>query len=402
MSGETFGQALRRLRQEHGLSLRRLQALARYDFTYLGQVERGEKPGSIELAITCDRALGLAGELIEIYRRSSTAPARFTDEEDDMHRRAAMKALASTPLVFAVGAGGHVEAEIARLERNSEIYRHLYHGANSPADLLGLVRDHLDTTVDLLRRLPDGPSRIRVLRNRSEIGTLAGRLAFFDLDNSTQARGFYGLAHEAATQADDHALAAAALGHLAFVPAREGNIAAAVDYLCGAADHARRTDAAALRSWVAAVEAELLTRSTRARASAPSTTPRRFSLTLRRTCPPGLTTTRLTGCTASAAIPCSRSAGQRKHARPSPPRWANSRPLRSSSALSSSPTLPARTSAAIRPTSSMPASWRPTVPPASPSPAMPPPASGYTTSAPSCDRGTIRPPSVPSTRDWPN
>jgi transcriptional regulator with XRE-family HTH domain len=259
VSGETFGQALRRLRQERGLSLRKLQILARYDFTYLGQVERGEKPGSLDLAITCDRALGLAGELIGIYRRSSTTLPRFTSEEDDMRRRTAMKTLVATPLVFTVGSGGNAEAEIIRLERNAEIYRHLYHGANSPVDLLGLVRDHLDTTVDLLRRLSDGPSKNRVLCNRSEIGTLAGRLAFFDLHDATQARGFYGLAHEAATQAADDALAAVALGHLAFVPAREGNVATAVDYLGGAADHARRTGAAALRSWIAAVEAELLT-----------------------------------------------------------------------------------------------------------------------------------------------
>lgn len=261
MDGETFGQALRRLRQERRLSLRKLQILTRYDFTYLGQVERGEKPGSADLATTCDRALGLDGQLIETYRRCSAPQRRLAREEDeDMRRRTAIKALAVTPLAF-VGAAGHggLEGQTVRLERNAEIYRHLYHGAGAPRDLLGLVLDHLDSTVDLLRQLSDGSLKRRVLRNRSEVGTLAGRLAFFDLHQSTQARGFYGLAHEAATQAADDQLAAAALGHLAFVPAREGNTAAAVDYLAGAATHAARAGAPILRSWVSAVESEVLT-----------------------------------------------------------------------------------------------------------------------------------------------
>ncbi|MBT8227169.1 MAG: helix-turn-helix transcriptional regulator [Dactylosporangium sp.] len=263
MSGETFGQALRRLRQERGLSLRSLQAIARYDFTYLGQVERGEKPGSLELATTCDRALGLGGELIKSYRRSAMPLAGLTDGEDEMRRRTAMKALAVAPLAvapfaLAVENGDDTAGEVARLESNAQIYRSLYHSANSPADLLGLTRNHLASTVDVLRSASSGSRRLRVLRNRSEIGMLAGRLAFFDLHDPTAARGYYGLAYEAATQAGEHALASAALGHLAFVPASEGNVTAAAAYLGGAVEHADSTGTPILRSWIAAIEAELL------------------------------------------------------------------------------------------------------------------------------------------------
>jgi transcriptional regulator with XRE-family HTH domain len=63
-----FGLELRRRRRARGLSLRALQGLVRYDFTYLGQVERGEKPGSVALAATCDVALDAQGRLLALFR----------------------------------------------------------------------------------------------------------------------------------------------------------------------------------------------------------------------------------------------------------------------------------------------------------------------------------------------
>lgn len=258
MSAETLGQALRRLRMERRLSLRKLQILTRYDYSYLGQVERGEKAGSLEVAKGCDAALGLAGELVAIYRQCLESAARSSKREDDMRRRPVIKLLAAAPLIFKAEFAGGPESQATGLERHAEIYRHLYHGAGDPLDLLGLTRDHLDGSADVLRGLSGGPLKQRVLRSRSEVAMLAGRLAFSDLHDATQARGFYGLAYEAATQAGDDALAAVAIGHLAFLPAREGNTAAAVDYLGGAVAHARRTGAPAINSWTAAVESELL------------------------------------------------------------------------------------------------------------------------------------------------
>lgn len=57
----------------------------------------------------------------------------------------------------------------------------------------------------------------------------------------------------------DDLLAAAALGHLAFLPAAEGNPSAAVDYLGGATRHADRAGVPLVQSWLAAVESEILT-----------------------------------------------------------------------------------------------------------------------------------------------
>ncbi|MER7416693.1 helix-turn-helix domain-containing protein [Micromonospora peucetia] len=258
MDGETFGQVLRRLRQERRLSLRKMQVLTSYDFTYLGQVERGEKPGSVELAEVCDRALGVDGLLVKAYGRVSAALTRYGNQEDEMRRRTAIQALAASPLAFVDQAEVVPELQVSRLERNAEIYRHLYHGSGKPRDLLSLARDHLDTAVDVVRQLPDGGLKRRVLSTRSEVATLAGRLTFFDLQRPADARGYFGLAHEAAIQVGDGLLAAAALGHLAFVPAAEHNTSAAISYLAGAADHARRSGVPVVQSWIAAVESEVL------------------------------------------------------------------------------------------------------------------------------------------------
>jgi transcriptional regulator with XRE-family HTH domain len=260
VSGDTFGQALRDSRRKRGLSLRKMQVLTSYDFTYLGQVERGEKPGSLDLAEMCDRALYMDGTLVAKYRRASAPPTRPAPQEDEMRRRTAIKAMAATPLSFVDhdrSAGR--EPRVKRLEQKAEIYRHLYHGTSAPGDLLTLACDHLEEAVDLMRDLSDGDLKRRVLRTRSEVATLAGRLSFFDLRQPTEARGYYGLAHESASQAGDDLLAAAALGHLAFLPAAEGNPSAAVDYLGAAAQHARRTGVPLVQSWIAAVESEVLT-----------------------------------------------------------------------------------------------------------------------------------------------
>jgi transcriptional regulator with XRE-family HTH domain len=66
---ETFGEGLRRIRRSHNLSLRRLAKQLHFSYTYIGQVERGEKEGSSALAARCDRALQAGGALIELFAR---------------------------------------------------------------------------------------------------------------------------------------------------------------------------------------------------------------------------------------------------------------------------------------------------------------------------------------------
>jgi transcriptional regulator with XRE-family HTH domain len=239
MTHDGLGPALRSLRRERGLSLRELQSLVRYDFTYLGQVERGEKPGSADLAAACDAALETPGHLTLVYLRWSN-PAPPVDDEHYL--------VAPRPAEDAID---QLEHEAARLGT-------AYHTARCPSGLLDLTRGHLESVTELLRGdLPD-QDKSRLQKNRSMVAALGGRLAFFDLDNPLTARAYYTVAYEAAIQATDDALAAAALGHLAFAPAKEGDSAAAMAYLGDAMAHARRAGVPVLSSWLTAVEAEVL------------------------------------------------------------------------------------------------------------------------------------------------
>jgi hypothetical protein len=73
------------------------------------------------------------------------------------------------------------------------------------------------------------------------------------------ARSYFNLALESAREAGDHHQAAAALGHVAFIPAADRGFAAALDYLHGAEQHLIKHSHGPLSSWLAAVESEIRT-----------------------------------------------------------------------------------------------------------------------------------------------
>lgn len=75
----TFGSLLRQCRQTAGLSLRQLAAQVGYDHSYLSQVERGQRPGSADLARLCDEQLGTAGRLTATFAQR---PARTRQQAD--------------------------------------------------------------------------------------------------------------------------------------------------------------------------------------------------------------------------------------------------------------------------------------------------------------------------------
>jgi tetratricopeptide (TPR) repeat protein len=144
------------------------------------------------------------------------------------------------------------------LETLANGYQTLYHSA-APLDLMAPVVTHLRTITQLLRQQPGPYERLQLFRNRSRVATLAGRIAFFDLDDPMSARGYYNVAVEAAQEANDHLLAAAALGHLSFVPAAEHSYGAAQDYLRSAGQHVAEAPHASVASWLSAVETEIQT-----------------------------------------------------------------------------------------------------------------------------------------------
>lgn len=203
--------------------------------------------------------LGAAGGILQ--------PRMFDAWKGDvMQRRTMLKLMGIMPAVTVLPS----VAESARQSRSgkpspenvrdldylADRYQTLYH-STAPAALMTPVVAHLSTLGDLLRQDPAQAERRRLLANRAGVGILAGRLSFFDLQDSMAARAYYSLALEAAREADDHLQAAAALAHVAFIPAAEHGFTAALDYLRGAGEHLRSEPSGPIASWLAAVESEV-------------------------------------------------------------------------------------------------------------------------------------------------
>lgn len=200
--------------------------------------------------------LGSAGDILQ---------AKMFDvwKDEIMRRRAFIKLVSLAP---AAGLGdtrspytGTIRPTSDSLQDLDQLvgrYQVLYHCV-VPAVLLMPVVAHLDTVRDLLRQSPGPGIRRKLLANRARVATLAGRLAFFDRRDPMAARGYYNLAFEAAQEASDHHQAAAALGHIAFIPAADFGFVAARDYLRGARQQLGRHPNSQLSSWLAAVESEL-------------------------------------------------------------------------------------------------------------------------------------------------
>ncbi|MEU4555922.1 helix-turn-helix domain-containing protein [Micromonospora violae] len=90
-----FGDTLRQHRKAAGWSLRKFAELTAYDFGYLGQIERGDRPANAAVVAAYDRALSAGGALEVAYGSRQAG-------EKDVRRRSvlqAMGALAAAPAV---------------------------------------------------------------------------------------------------------------------------------------------------------------------------------------------------------------------------------------------------------------------------------------------------------------
>jgi transcriptional regulator with XRE-family HTH domain len=205
--------------------------------------------------------LGAAGGILQ--------PRMFDAWKDDVtQRRAMLKLMGILPAVTALPSaaesarrsrsGKPTPDNIRDMEYLADRYQALYH-STAPVALMTPVAAHLSTLSDLLRQDPAPAERRRLLVNRARVGTLAGRLSFFDLQDPMSARAYYSLALEAAHEAEDHLQAVAVLGHVAFIPAAEHGFTAALDYLHGASEQLRSASCGPITSWLAAVESEMHT-----------------------------------------------------------------------------------------------------------------------------------------------
>ncbi|MGH3628606.1 MAG: helix-turn-helix transcriptional regulator [Sciscionella sp.] len=234
----------------------------------------GSPPKAVSIALTERSLVDALGGAAAILDQLGTAggilqPRMFDAWKDDvMQRRAVLRLIGIMPAVTTLPSvaesarrsrSGKPTPEVVHdMEQLADRYQELYH-STAPAALLTPVAAHLSTLGDLLRQGPAPAERLRLLVNRARVGTLAGRLSFFDLQDPMTARAYYSLALEAAREAGDHLQAVAALAHVAFIPATEQGFTAALDYLHGADQHLRGQSCGPVTSWLAAVESEMHT-----------------------------------------------------------------------------------------------------------------------------------------------
>ncbi|PXW25227.1 UNVERIFIED_CONTAM: hypothetical protein DES50_1219 [Williamsia faeni] len=125
------------------------------------------------------------------------------------------------------------------------------------------VAEHALLGADLVEQVADSAKTL-LAAAVSESSLLAGRLEFFDLQKPELAQRSFVLALQAAHEAHDSLLGAAALAHMSFAPAFSGSTTRAEearDRIRAARAFARRGDATPLIiAWLDAVEAEVETR----------------------------------------------------------------------------------------------------------------------------------------------
>jgi transcriptional regulator with XRE-family HTH domain len=222
---QTFGEALRRARRHAGMSQNRLAALTNFTASYLSKVESGEKAGSRDLAVRCDRALGADGELIAAYEQ--VAEARATDDlaggnVQDVHRRTFISIGTKTAVGVAALAGidmadGQPTVTAADVTRLGQVITRLraldqQHGS---ADLWDVAADRAHGIAALLehaRYSDDVGAQLVELTGRAYMA--AGWLAT-DAGRHDQAHGFYTEALSYADQADNPEIRVHALLNLA-------------------------------------------------------------------------------------------------------------------------------------------------------------------------------------------
>ena len=203
-----------------------------------------------------------AALLAQLGPAAAILESRMADvwRDELMRRRTLVKLLGLAPVAPAVwrlaGASSvPVRGSVRDLDDLADRYQTLYHSA-SPSALIRPVLAHLDAVSDALRGTRDGLARTKLLANRARVALLAGRLSFFDFDDSMSARGYYNLSVEAASEAGDRHQAAAALGHMAFIPAAEHSMTSALQYLDGAKQQIDLDPHGPLKSWAYAIESE--------------------------------------------------------------------------------------------------------------------------------------------------
>jgi transcriptional regulator with XRE-family HTH domain len=262
MGSESFGQVLRRLRRDRGLSLRRLAGMISFDYTYLSKVEIGQQPGSLALARACDRALDAGGRLVARYTANPTGP-----EEDfvSMLRRTLLAGSVGLWTAESLGAAAAVAepgrsvsaGTAADLRTVAAAYRRSYRAVPA-GQLLAAARAHLELVVSLRPAQQPEAVRIELVSVISEMAKLAAVVSLWDLGKPEACDSYLDLAWQAARALGSSELQSQVLGSRSFAVAygpgqdhRQG-----LEFAEMACEVAATGACPETRGWVAAIASE--------------------------------------------------------------------------------------------------------------------------------------------------
>jgi transcriptional regulator with XRE-family HTH domain len=265
MNQPTFGDELRRLREERGLSLKKFAQLVHYDPGYLSKIENGLKPPTGTLAKACDEALNTGGILSTLVPAAATSESlrtihkgtHPTEELWSWQRVATVpthlpSAIDDTQRAITAEAAGELLAVAAHYRRS---YR-----AMPAAALLEASHAHLSLILALHPAWQPPAVRRLLLRSLGESAVLTAVLLFADLARCSDALPYLTLAQDAARENGDPDLTAALLAGRAFLTSFSGGSPAAATDFAEAAVNVSIDDGASptTRGWVAAVSSEQL------------------------------------------------------------------------------------------------------------------------------------------------
>jgi transcriptional regulator with XRE-family HTH domain/tetratricopeptide (TPR) repeat protein len=205
------------------------------------------------------------GEVLDEFRRLCEVVLRGPDD-GGVDRATVLRGLIGTgmlpllsPLLSLQGDESEpVEGSVSDPESYASIarcHRELYW--TSPArPLFEATYAHTQLGV-LLKRRAESRTRTAFATALAESALLTARLAFFDLGQPAIADRCFDVALAATREAGDHALAAAVLGHMAFVPGFSNEPATARDLIAAALQHTWHGVSPTVRSWLHCVASEV-------------------------------------------------------------------------------------------------------------------------------------------------
>jgi transcriptional regulator with XRE-family HTH domain len=259
MGSESFGQVLRRLRHERGLSLRRLAGMISFDYTYLSKVEIGQQPGSLDLAQACDHALDAGGQLVARYTANP-------EPEDlaSMLRRTLLAGSVGLWTAEPLGAAAVTGSTrlvgtdtAADLKAIAAAYRRSYRMVPA-AQLLSAAHAHLELAVSLRpAQQPDGV-RLELVSVIGEMAALAAAVSLLDLGKPEACGSYLNVAWQAARAIGSAELQSVVLGcrsfAVAYGPGRDHR--QGLEFAEIACEIAATGACPETRGWVAAIASE--------------------------------------------------------------------------------------------------------------------------------------------------